>query len=62
MLRIIHATSDLPRERSYGCKLIRRDGIGNVSLMKLQLHDVDDELNSLIVQEVIKNTLTKLNF
>jgi hypothetical protein len=56
------STSELPSERSFGCELMLRGDIGNVSLLKLKIYDKDDDLNPLIVQEVINNTLIESDF
>lgn len=56
------STSELPSERSFGCELMLRGDIGNISLLKLKVYDKDDELNPLIVQEVINNTLIESDF
>jgi len=58
----LNSTSELPSERSFGCELMLRGDIGNVSLMKLKVYDKDDELNPLINQEVINNTLIETDF
>ncbi|BBE20445.1 cytoplasmic protein [Aquipluma nitroreducens] len=56
------STSELPSERSYGCELMLRGDIGNISMLKLKIYDKDDELNPLIIQEVINNTLIESDF
>jgi hypothetical protein len=56
------STSELPSERSFGCELMLRGDIGNISLLKLKIYDKDDDLNPLIIQEVINNTLIESDF
>lgn len=59
---VLNSTSELPSERNYACELMLRGDIGNVSLMQLKVYDKDDMLNTLIVQEVINNTLIEPDF
>lgn len=58
----LNSTSELPTERSYSCELMLRTETGNISLMQLKIFDVKDELNPLIIQDVVNNTLIEPEF
>tara|TARA_R110002050_G_scaffold187306_1_gene321730 strand:- start:402 stop:2936 length:2535 start_codon:yes stop_codon:yes gene_type:complete len=58
----LNSTSELPTERSYSCELMLRAESGNISRMQLKVFDVKDELNPLIVQDVVNNTLIEPDF
>jgi hypothetical protein len=58
----LNSTSELPTGRSYSCELMLRAETGNISLMQLKIFDTKDELNPLIVQDVVNNTLIEPEF